>query len=126
MLGAKKYSGLFITGQYGKLYIAAGRHARGFTFHVQVLPEGVNARPNGEGNLCLNDDAVEVYGIVSGQAGWTERYGWIHEGKWQDDFNKLVISHIEEYENSKESSEKLHKLLMEIKLDKQKNLLAKY
>ena len=89
MNGAREYAKLFTVGQYGKLYITAGSHARGKTFHIYILPEGVTAKPNGP-NAPLNVDAVEVYGIVSGQPGWTETYGWLHEGKWQDDFAQLV------------------------------------
>ena len=90
MKGAREYARLFKTGQHGKLYITVGRHARGLFFHIQVLPEGEEAIPNGESNLCINDNAIEVYGIIGGQPGWTERYGWLHEGKWQQDFYKLV------------------------------------
>lgn len=90
MNGASEYASLFTTGQYGKLYIVSGRHARGQTFHVYVLPEGVEAKPNGTNNPPLNEDAVEVYGVLGGQRGWTEYYGWIYEGKWKEDFMKLV------------------------------------
>lgn len=92
MKGAREFAKLFKTGQYGKLYITSGDHARGETFHIQILPEGETAKPNGGQNLCLNSDAIEVYGIVAGQPGWTESYGWLHEGEWQDDFRKLVTS----------------------------------
>jgi len=90
MNGARQYADLFTTGQYGKLYIVSGSHARGKTLHVQVLPEGEEAKPNGRNNLCSNDGAIEVYGLVSGNPGWTEVYGWLHEGPWQDDFYALV------------------------------------
>lgn len=90
MKGAREYAGLFKTGQYDKLYIVSGCHARGKMFRIQILPKGVKAIPNGNGNLCLNKDALEVYGVLGGNIGWTEYYGWLHEGKWQDDFKKLV------------------------------------
>lgn len=90
MKGARRYANLFKTGQYGKLYLTSGSHARGRTFTIQVLPEGVKAKPNGSNNNCINSDAVEVYGMVSGQRGWTETYGWLHDGKWQADFCSLV------------------------------------
>ncbi len=92
MKGAREFAKLFKTGQQGKLYITSGSHARGATFHIQILPEGETAKPNGAQNLCLNSDAIEVYGIVAGQPGWTEEYGWLHEGAWQEDFRKLVTS----------------------------------
>jgi len=90
MKGARRYASLFETGQYGKLYLVSGHHPRGSTFHVFILPEGEEAISNGTNNPPLNEDAVEVYGIVSGQPGWTESYGWLHDGKWQSDFAKLI------------------------------------
>src|ERR1700728_4345741 len=90
MKGAIEYANLFKTGQYGRLYITSGSHARGATFRIQVLPKGEKAIPNGSQNTCLNKEAIEVYGVISGQLGWTEVYGWLHYGKWQDDFHKLV------------------------------------
>jgi DNA-binding XRE family transcriptional regulator len=90
MKGTEK-AHLFKTGQYGRLYITSGSHARGRTLRIQVLPEGEKALPNGSGNECLNKNAVTVYDAISGQRGWTEVYGWLHEGKWQDDFRKLVV-----------------------------------
>jgi len=92
MEGAREYAGLFKTGQYGKLYIVSGSHARGVTFRIQILPEGETAEPNGEGNSCLNDNAIEVYGVVAGHRGWTERYGWLEKGKWVHDFEDLVAN----------------------------------
>lgn len=89
MNGASEYAKLFHTGQYGRLYLVSGSHARGRTFRIFVLPAGETAKPNGP-NAPLNKDAVEVYGIISGHPGWTEEYGWLHEGKWQDDFYQLV------------------------------------
>ena len=90
MQGAREFSELFRTEQIGRLYIVAGSHARGSTFHIYVLPEGEAALQNGPNNRCLNRNAVEVYGIISGQPGWTESYGWIHRGPWVEDFNKIA------------------------------------
>lgn len=90
MKGATEYAALFETGQYGRFYIVSDSHARGKTFHIQILPKDEIARPNGAGNLCLNGDAVEVYGIIGGRPGWDEYYGWKHFGPWQRDFEKLV------------------------------------
>ncbi len=90
MKGADEYAALFTTGQYGKFYIVSGRHARGPTFHIYILPDGEKALSNGENNGPRNSDAVEVYGIVDGQPGWTESYGWLHLGKWQRDFYALA------------------------------------
>lgn len=92
MNGAREYAELFATGQYGKLYLTSGHHARGKTFRIQVLPDDEKAVGNGENNQCLNEDAVEVYGITGGNPGWTETYGWLRTGKWVDDFNKMVAA----------------------------------
>src|SRR5262245_13947736 len=92
MQGADEYCRLFKeTKQYNCLYVVPGSHARGDTFHLYVLPLGEAAKPNGP-NAPLNPEAVEVYGIVSGNPGWTETYGWLHKGLWQQDFEKLVRS----------------------------------
>ncbi len=90
MLGARRNAELFKTGQYERLYIVSGSHARGKTFHIFVLPEGEKAISNGPNNAPLNKDAVEVYGVIGGNPGWTEGYGWLHDGKWQSDFLKMV------------------------------------
>lgn len=86
MKGAREYAELFVTGQHGKLFFVSGEHARGRTFHVWVLPsdEKINTKP------WLVKDAVEVYGITGGHPGWTETYGWLHEGRWQNDFYRIV------------------------------------
>jgi hypothetical protein len=90
MNGARQFADYFETGQYGRFYIVSGRHARGKTFHIYILPEGSNGMGNGPNNPPLNSDAVEVYGVIGGNPGWTESYGWLHHGKWEDDFANLV------------------------------------
>ena len=80
---------MFSTGQYDRLYFRSHYHARGKVFHIYVLPEGEPAQPNGP-NGPLNKSAVEVYGITGGQPGWTETYGWLHRGAWEQDFAAQV------------------------------------
>lgn len=92
MEGAREFAQLFETGQHGQLYIVSGRHARGRTFHIFVLPEGEEAKGNGPNNPPLNADAVEVYGVIDGNPGWTESYGWKKQGPWCADFNYLFES----------------------------------
>ena len=92
MKGATEFAKLFDTGQYGRLYIVSGNHARGETFHIYILPEGEAAISNGSNNGPLNSDKVEVYGVISGNPGWTEEYGWLHQGKWQEDFAEMATS----------------------------------
>jgi hypothetical protein len=99
MNGAYLYAKLFETGQYGRLYVVSGSHARGKTFHIYVLPKDVVAIPNGPNNGPINKDAIEVYGAVDGQRGWTETYGWLHHGPWQDDFFSIKAEKEKEYED---------------------------
>ena len=89
MEGAREYAEMFRTGQHGRLYFAASRHARGKTFHIYVLPAGEAACPNSD-SAPLNEGAIEVYGVTGGQPGWTETYGWLHRGPWEQDFAALV------------------------------------
>ena len=126
MLGAREYSNLFETGQYGRLYIISGSHARGRTFRIQVLPEGEEAEPNGSGNPCLNRDAVMVYGVVAGNPGWTESYGWLHRGPWVQDFETMVK---ERRANLELQSAEINKNIAKAKeerLAREKELLSSY
>ena len=83
MNGAREYAELFRESQqHGKLFLKVGCHARGETFYVYVTPT--------DAEVCLGSEMVEVYGITSGQPGWTETYGWLHRGPWEDDFARLV------------------------------------
>ena len=95
MQGATEYATIFSTGQHGRLYLCSHYHARGKTFHVYVLPEGEPAQTN-EPNGPRNKSAVEVYGITGGQPGWSETYGWLHRGRWEQDFAALVEARREE------------------------------
>ncbi len=126
MKGAREYANLFRTGQYGKLYITSGSHARGSTFRIQILPDNEKAEPNGENNQCLNGEAVTVYGTLGGQPGWTEYYGWIHSGEWQEDFYRLVVSKKNKIkENAIAFSKEVDKK-EKSELFKTKNLLSNY
>jgi hypothetical protein len=114
MTGARKYARLFETGQYGKLYIESSSHARGLTFHIWVGGE-----PRGK-------DSVEVFGIIGGNPGWTESYGWLHEGAWQEDMHKLV----KQKESDKLALEIANDLALAKQVaqgaDKMADLLSKY
>ena len=97
MKGADDYCDVFKSGeQFGRLYVYPSSHARGRTFAIYLLPEGavVDDRP-----WCIKDH-VEVYGMVSGQRGWTESYGWIHRGEWVSDFEKILADRIAQIEKS--------------------------
>lgn len=89
MQGARDYFSLFSgkSFQEGKLLVKFGSHARGTTMQIYVVtPEykdGARGWPN-------TRHGVEVYGIKGGQPGWTEFYGWLREGPWQEDFMRIV------------------------------------
>jgi hypothetical protein len=100
MKGANEYANMFKTGQHGRLYLVAGSHARGNTFHIFVLPVSEVAIPNHD-SAPLNKDTVEVYGITGGQPGWTETYGWLHRGRWIEDFEQLCVTRRNEIETAK-------------------------
>jgi hypothetical protein len=97
MKGAREYAQMFSTKQHGKLFLVSDSHARGKTFSIWILPseEPINKMP------WTIKDAVQVYGITGGQPGWTETYGWLHDGKWKDDFAKLVAARKIEIEEAK-------------------------
>jgi len=126
MKGAREYAKLFKTGQYGQLYIVSSSHPRGLTFNIQILPKGEKAIPNGINNLCLNKNAVEVYGIISGQPGWTEEYGWKYKGKWQEDFEKLVRKRKLEIKRQEQKKQNERKIALEKEKERIKNLLSNY
>lgn len=108
MKGADEYCRLFNKAkQHGRLYLLPHYHARGKTFRIYVLPKGEAVIPNGGFNPPLNKDAVEVYGIVSGKRGWTEKYGWLHEGPWKEDFHKIVEDRKSEIIASLEEKERI-------------------
>jgi len=126
MQGAREFARLFRTGQYGRLYLVSGEHARGRTFHIYVLPKDEEVVRNGLNNPPLNSKSVEVYGIVSGQPGWTESYGWIHHGQWKEDFAKLVKE-----ASARQDAKELAEIADKIKFEEEKyrrelELLADY
>lgn len=75
--------------QIGRLYLLPGRHARGKTFRIYVLPHGEDVQEHGP-NPPLNKDAVEVYGVVGGNPGWSEWYDWKFTGQWILDFKEII------------------------------------
>ena len=115
MYGAREYAELIPTGQYGRLYCTSGVHARGKTFRIQVLPKDEEAISNGPGNMCVNKDAVVVYGVIGGQPGWTEYYGWLHHGQWEEGFMSLVQAIAKERKMGKDEREEanIHRNLIE-------------
>ena len=91
MRGTERFCKIFKNAeQIGRLYILPHYHERGNTFRIYVLPDGEKVIENAGINPPLNKNAVEVYGIISGQPGWTEEYGWLHTGPWVKDFMDIV------------------------------------
>ncbi|MHA1867540.1 MAG: hypothetical protein ACTSXD_05690 [Candidatus Heimdallarchaeaceae archaeon] len=90
MPGVSEYARLFKTEQIGKLYFISSSHARGKSFQIFIIPENELAKSNDPKNPLLNENRVEVYGELDDQPGGTESYGWLHQGPWVDDFEKLV------------------------------------
>ena len=66
----------FVNKKFMDAFLSSGHHARGKYFHIYVMPEG--GEPSHYGHAP--DGSVEVYGILGGQPGWTEYYGWLHAG----------------------------------------------
>ena len=124
MRGAREYARLFKTGQYGKLFITVDSHARGKTFEIQIIPR--NEKAIIKYNRCQNENAVTVYGALRGNPGWDETYGWLHEGKWQEDFELLYQKRIKEQEHEKEKKERINKERMEDQRHKIKEILLQY
>jgi len=126
MKGAREYCKIFEKAeQIGRLYITPNNHARGYTFGIYVLPENEEVKEN-FGNAPLNKNAVEVYGVINGNLGWSESYGWLHKGKWQSDFTELYIERKKELtlKNEKIKLESIKK--QKIEEEKKKELLNFY
>lgn len=96
-----KAASSFSTRQYGPLYIVSGEHARGKTFHAYLLDPGQTLSPNprsGSNNRHPDlTDRQAIYGIVRGQPGWTEEYGWMqqHPGVQDGSAIKLLTQLVE-------------------------------
>ena len=123
MKGADEYANIFNKEQHGRLVLHSSSHARGKTFQIWILPEGVKG--DVDAPWCTKD-AVEVYGIVGGQPGWTEEYGWLYEGKWVQDFEKLVEQRKEQIQKKSEEIEKRKAEEAEVERQRIATLLLDY
>lgn len=125
MKGADKYYDLFggRSQQIGRLFLQIHAHARGKCFEMYLLPEGTTVAGSRIGST---KDAVQIYGRTGGQRGWTESYGWLHKGDFQDEFNMIVDR------KEVELSERIEKRKLEMeginkaKDEKTASLLASY
>ena len=125
MQGADDYYDLFNgkSQQIGRLFFQLSTHARGKCFEIFLLPKGVEAKGSTIGGV---KDIVEVYGMTGGQRGWTETYGWLHKGKWQDDFSAIVEQKKVERETNRLKYEEKIKAAKEQKEGKVNGLLSSY
>jgi len=71
----------------GNIIYALSDHARGKCFRV-FLVENIHGLTDKE--LINSSNRFEVYGVLGGQNGWTEYYGWKHEGNWV----KLITNYL--------------------------------
>lgn len=90
-------------------------HARGKTLDIYLIENEDELKEKG----LYDCDKVKVYGMVSGQCGWTEKYGWVIEGKWCEYINGILEKSIEFYEQNKSRAEYEEKQRM---LNKRKTL----
>lgn len=67
-LGYKNHGGDAECFRKGNVLYVLSKHARGRTFFIYLIAD--------DGEL------FQVYGIVDGNPGWTESYGWLHRGTW--------------------------------------------
>lgn len=92
MMGADDYCAVFReTEQFGKILLVPSSHARGATFNIYILADGIEYNRKTCESPQYRKDSVEVYGILGGEPGWTEYYGWLHQGKWVKDFRDIYI-----------------------------------
>jgi hypothetical protein len=61
--------------KWGNVHFLLSEHARGRTFKIWLID---------------GKEQIEVYGVVDGNPGWTESYGWIKKGTWVKPVLKLI------------------------------------
>jgi hypothetical protein len=74
----------------------------------------------------LPKEAVEVYGVIGGQPGWTEYYGWLHNGPWIRDFVNILDKRRKIRDTKKKEQEERIVLAKAQEEERIKNLLSKY
>ena len=92
--------------KYKNLLMLIGSHARGKTLEISVVDIDKFNTARDIKFYSLNCEKLEVYGVVSGQRGWTEVYGWLHDGRWKDLFGEML----EEIKEKNEEARKLEEL----------------
>jgi len=113
MKGAREYRKYLKRGktEHESLIIEFGQHARGDTLHISIkTTEGI----------------LEVYGVVGGQPGWTESYGWLHKGPWVGDFENYIESRRLEVEASELRNQAVSKEHAKARKESEARILAAY
>ena len=101
------------------------QHARGRTLDIFLVENEEELKEKG----LYNCDRVKVYGMVSGQCGWNEKYGWIIEGAWCEYINDILEKSLFFYEqNTKraKANEKQRKIGEREKIEKRAKEFEKY
>lgn len=93
-------------------------HARGRTLDIYLVEDENVLRENG----LFYCDSVKVYGMVSGQPGWTDKYGWIIEGNWCEYINGILEKSIELHNQNQLNDEREKQ---QKKIDERKTLEAR-
>jgi len=100
-------------------------HARGKCFKIWIY-ENDNIKGT------LKDNHLEVYGITGGQPGWTETYGWLHNGSWVkyitnyfQQLEKLIYEEGHKNEIAADKTEEIRKKNIQNKIDKFDNIFSK-
>lgn len=103
----------------GNVLYALNDHARGNCFHIYLIED------NALDDKGLVSQAFEVYGVVKGNRGWTEEYGWLRKGSWVIpilkyllDLEKEIIKYDEVKSEQKKLKRKEKNKEIEIKVDK--------
>ena len=110
---------------YDNFIFVTSTHARGECFRIYLIEDATLP------DEVLKSKAFEVYGIISGQPGWTECYGWKHKGSWVKPILKYLMDlkkEIELYDESileeKRLKEKEKNKIIGLKVDKFNQMFA--
>ena len=112
----------------GNIIYALSDHARGKCFRI-FLVENTHGLTDKE--LVDSSNRFEIYGVLGGQNGWTEYYGWKHKGNWveliTDYLNSLkskIDSHHKKAEEDKRSKDAEAKKQIESTVNKFNKIFA--
>lgn len=93
----------------GNVLYALSDHARGKCFRICLVKDNTLV----DKELVSKDNCLEVYGVIGGNLGWTEEYGWLKKGTWVTpilkylrDLEKAIEKHDEEQNELKRLKEK--------------------